>query len=229
MSERCNELHRLFNSMRKFRYPFNEKELPLNGLYILFENGEKAHGSDRIVRVGTHDGDGQLRSRLQQHFMKENKDRSIFRKNIGRALLNRDKDPFLEKWELDLTPRKSKDKHSDSIDFRKQEEIEKRVTSYMRDNFSFVVFRVDDKDKRHELESKIISTISLCDECKPSKGWLGLASPKEKIRESGLWLVNELYKKPLSDKEINELKKMIKAAKPAETQDSKPPKVEMHY
>ena len=229
MSERCNELHRLFNSMRKFRYPFNEKELPLNGLYILFENGEKAHGCDRIVRVGTHDGDDQLRSRLQQHFMKENKDRSIFRKNIGRALLNRDKDPFLEKWELDLTPRKSKEEHSDSIDFRKQKEIEKKVTLYMRDNFSFAVFRLDDKDKRHELESKIISTASLCDGCKPSKSWLGMSSPKEKIRKSGLWLVNELYKEPLSDKDMKELKQMTKAAKPAETQDSKPPKVEMYY
>jgi len=28
----------------------------------------------------------------------ENKDRSIFRKNIGRALLNKDNDPFIEQW-----------------------------------------------------------------------------------------------------------------------------------
>jgi hypothetical protein len=56
------------------------------------------------------------------------------------------------------------------------------------------------------LESKIISTISLCDECKPSEKWLGLFSPKEKIRKSGLWLVNELWKTPLSDKDIEELK-----------------------
>ena len=40
---------------------------------------------DRIVRIGTHTGENQLRSRLMQHFVKENKNRSIFRKNIGRC------------------------------------------------------------------------------------------------------------------------------------------------
>ena len=41
--------------------------------------------------------------------MTENKDRSIFRKNIGRAILNKNQDPFLGQWELDLTTRKAKD------------------------------------------------------------------------------------------------------------------------
>jgi len=44
----------------------------------------------------------------------------------------------------------------------------------------------------------MISTVSLCWECRPSERWLGRWSPKEKIRDSGLWLVNELYKTPLS-------------------------------
>jgi len=60
-----------------------------------------------------------------------------------------------------------------------------------------------------KIESKIISTISLCEECKPSHNWLGLFSPKEKIRDSGLWLVNELYKEPLSDKETEDLKNIL--------------------
>ena len=51
--------------------------------------------------------------------------------------------------------------------------------------------------------------VSLCDECKPSKNWLGLFSPKEKIRKSGLWLVNELWKTPLSDEDMKELKQML--------------------
>ena len=80
----------------------------LKGIKLLFEKGETAHGMDRIVRIGTHTGKNQLRSRLKQHFIKEDKDRSIFRKNIGRSLLNRDKDPFLEQWEIDLTSRKQK-------------------------------------------------------------------------------------------------------------------------
>lgn len=209
MSENCKKIHKLFNTSKRLKFPFDKNEIPLNGIYILFEKGEFAHGAERIVRIGTHTGKDQLRSRLEQHFMNENKDRSIFRKNIGRALLSRDKDPFLEKWELDLTTRESKDKHSSGIDFAKQKEVEKMVTKYIQEKFSFVVFEIRDKKKRLKLESKIISTVSSCEECKPSKSWLGLFSPKEKIRNSGLWLVNELNKKQLSDKNFEELKKLL--------------------
>ena len=209
MSRKCNKLHQLFNNMGKFSFPFKEEEIPFNGIYILFEKGELTHNTNRIVRVGTHTGNNQLRSRLQQHFIKENKDRSIFRKNIGRALLNKDKDPFLEKWELDLTSKESRKEHFSQIDFEKQKDTEKRVTRYMQDNFSFIVFQADDKPQRLKIESKIISTISSCEECKPSKNWLGNHSPKEKIKKSGLWLVNELYKEQLSDKDMEELKGLL--------------------
>lgn len=89
MSKNCHTLHQWFNGMKKFSFPFDKQEIPQNGIYILFEKGEFAHSANRIVRIGTHTGENQLRSRLIQHFLKENKDRSIFRKNIGRALLNK--------------------------------------------------------------------------------------------------------------------------------------------
>ena len=116
--------------------------------YLLFEKGETAHGTNRIVRVGTHTGNDQLRSRLKQHFLVENKDRSIFRKNIGRALLNKDKDPFLSDWELDLTARKAKDQYSGRIDMSRQRAIEKRVSDYIQSSFSFVVLPVNEKEQR---------------------------------------------------------------------------------
>ena len=210
VNEKCNKLHHWFNSMKKHNFPFNEKDIPLNGIYVLFEKGESAHGINRIVRIGTHTGKDQLRSRLKQHFINENKDRSIFRKNIGRTILNKNKDSFLEKWELDLTPKEAREKYSELIDFNKQKQVEKEVTKYIQDNFSFVVFQIDDKNKRLALESKIISTISLCNQCKPSKNWLGLFSPKQKICESGLWNVNELYKEALDDEDMEELKSIIR-------------------
>lgn len=189
---------------------FNEQKIPKNGIYILFEKREKAHSTDRIVRIGTHTGKNKLRSRLKEH-LTENKDRSIFRKNIGRALLNKDNDPFIEQWNKNNLAKKDKK----ALDFNpdelvKQEEIEKRVTKYIRENISFVTFQIDDKDKRLELESKIISTVSLCDECKASLNWLGLSSTKEKIKKGKLWLVNELYKTPLSDTDLLELKQLLK-------------------
>jgi hypothetical protein len=209
MDDYCNDLHELLNNLPRLSFPFKEDEIPLNGIYILFEKGERAHGGYRIVRVGTHTGDNQLRSRLQQHFLMENKDRSIFRKNIGRAILNRAKDPFLQQWNYDLTTRQAKDKFGKSIDRDKLRRVELQVSKYIRNSFSFAVFRIDSKDKRLRIESKMISTISRCNICQPSPGWLGFHSPLEKIRKSGLWLVNELYKEPLSIQDFEEMKALI--------------------
>ena len=209
MSKNCNAIHQWFNRMKKYCFPFNKNEIPRNGIYVLFEKEEFGHLTDRIVRIGTHTGNNQLCSRLYQHFVNENKDRSIFRKNIGRALLNKNEDQFLKQWEIDLTTKNAKKLYSHSIDFVKQKKVEEMVTKYIQNNFSFAVFQVDNKERRLKIESKIISTISLCDECKPSKNWLGLFSPKEKIRRSGLWVVNELWKTPLSDNDMTELQRML--------------------
>ena len=59
--------------------------------------------------------------------------------------------------------------------------------------------------------AKIISTISHCEKCRSSEKWLGNYSPKEKIRKSGLWQVNELWKTPLSESEITMLKNLLTA------------------
>ena len=101
----CLELHALVATGTVHRVPFESRAVPMDGVYALFETGETAHGGPRIVRVGTHTGDGQLPSRLLQHFVNENKDRSIFRKNIGRALLAKAGDLYLAEWEIDRTSR----------------------------------------------------------------------------------------------------------------------------
>jgi hypothetical protein len=119
-------------------------------------------------------------------------------------LLNRDHDPFLPTWELDRTSRLAREAHI--IDLARQRAIEALVSQYIQGHFTFIVFRVDDKPQRLGLESKMISTVSLCEECQPSAKWLGLYSPKDKIRTSGLWLVNELYKEPLSIEDLELLK-----------------------
>jgi Fe-S cluster biosynthesis and repair protein YggX len=209
MSINCDQLHKWANALPIHGFPFDDTKIALNGLYILFEKGECAHGGNRIVRVGTHTGPNQLRSRLRQHFLVENKDRSVFRKNIGRCILNRANDSYLEKWELDLTTKLAREKYSSLIDMERQRAIEREVSKYLQNSISFVILRIDDKDSRLELESKIISTVSLCEECRPSPNWLGIYSPKEKIRNSGLWLVNELYKQPLTERDFERLKEAV--------------------
>jgi len=209
MSIICNNLHHLFASIKRYSFPFDESKMPQNGIYILFEKGEMAHDTERIVRVGTHTGNGRLTSRLQEHFLKEKKDRSIFRKNIGRAILSKSNDDFLEQWNWDLTTRENKNKFLPLLDIEKQKQIEKEVTAYIQEHFSFIVFEVPSKDERLELESKIISTVSLCRNCKASSTWLGNSSPIKRIRESGLWLVQGLYKTPLSEDDYIKIKKSL--------------------
>lgn len=113
-------------------------------------------------------------------------------------------------WELDLTTRKAKEKYSSMIDFNYQKKIEIQVSKYIHDNFTFVAFEINSKEERLNIESKIISTVSWCDECKPSNSWLGNNSPKEKIVKSGLWLVNELYKTSFKNKELERFMCKIK-------------------
>ncbi len=206
MSRHCCELHQIVNGMERIRFPFRNKIIPDNGLYILFEREELGHGGDRIVRIGTHTGEGQLRSRLYQHFLNENKDRSIFRKNIGRAILNKSNDSYLKLWELDLTTRKNKDKYLHMIDLDYQGKIEDVVTKYIQEMFSFVIIEENDKVKRLLLEKRITSDVSNCNECKSSKNWLGRYSTKEKIIDSGLWQVNELFKDGFTEDDFVEFK-----------------------
>jgi hypothetical protein len=210
MSKECTSLHNLFNNLPRFYFPFDKTKIPLNGIYILFENGETGHELDRIVRIGTHTGANQLRSRLHQHYLLENKDRSIFRKNIGRAILNKRNDQYLKIWQIDFTTRDKKTEYGHLINLKYQSQVESEVSKYIQDNFSFCVFEVKNAEKRLELESELISTVSACSQCVPSNNWLGSYSPIEKIKTSGLWQVNELYNLPLSNDDINYLTSLLK-------------------
>jgi hypothetical protein len=209
MSDICSRLHSLCHELPVQGFPLDMKLIPLNGVYIMFERGERGHGTDRIVRVGSHTGHNQLPSRMNQHFVNENKDRSIFRKHVGRALLNRDGDPFICQWNMDLTTSAAKQRHAGEVDFARQRQVEAEVTGYLQTNLRFVCFRVDDKDERLQWESRIISTVAQCDACGPSSDWLGLHSPDARIRGSGLWLVQGLYKQPLNEEEFERLKALV--------------------
>lgn len=52
----------------------------------------------RIVRVGTHTGHDNLKTRLYSHFRGKNQRSSIFRRNIGRVYLNKDNKNYLPIW-----------------------------------------------------------------------------------------------------------------------------------
>jgi hypothetical protein len=205
------ELHQIFNEQKRYSFPFEHfiNEIPKNGIYIIFENGEKYKNLDRIVRVGTHTGNNQLRSRLNEHFIKENKNRSIFRKNIGRCFLNKESNPYLSLWELDITSRAEKEKNLKLLDLDYEKKMEKRISNYVQTNLSFCVFQIDTKDDQLFWESKIVSTLAKASDIKSSENWLGNQSTKDKIKVSGLWQVNELYNDSLTELEFDQLKNKI--------------------
>ena len=193
MSGECERLHRKFSLLPRLSIGYQEKQVPQNGIYVVFENGEVVHNTDRIVRIGTHTGKGNLPKRINEHLCAPNKDRSIFRKHIGRCILAKRNDPFLEQWNIDLTPRANRDEYAGKIDFEKLEKMEQEVSDHITHNLSFVVIAVEGgKQKRRTVESEMISVIAVCSDCRPSKNWLGLHHPNRKIRSAGLWNVQGL-------------------------------------
>lgn len=209
MSKLCRWLHEQIEQQPLIKFPFKLEKLPRNGIYFFYEQGEIwGHGGNkpRIVRIGTH-RDGNFRSRIAEHYllseskMKFDKDkakpsdRSIFRKNVGRALLNRQGDNYLQIWEIDYVYRKKRELFGHLRDIKKEKKIESEITEILRSNFFFRFIELNRQKERmgkSGLESHLIGTIAHCRLCRPSKDWLGNHSPKRKIRMSGLWLVQHL-------------------------------------
>lgn len=209
MSDLCKWLHEQLEQLPIVKFPFTSEQLPDNGIYFLYEKGEIwGHGGNkpRIVRIGTHK-QGNFKSRIKEHYLLDeskmnfdrNKpkpsDRSIFRKNIGRALLNRDTDDYLQIWNIDFMKREKRESLGHKRDIDKEKRIESKITRILRDRFSFrfvMILRQMERMGSKGLESSLIGTVTSCKPCKPSANWLGNYSPKIQIKDSGLWLVQHL-------------------------------------
>ena len=230
MSEKCKWLHEALEELPFVRYPFRLDILPKNGIYFFYEDGEFwGHNGKllRIVRIGTHRSNN-FRNRIAEHFLlKENKmnfdknkpkpsDRSIFRKNIGRALLNKDKDPYLKIWEIDFLPKENRIKYGHLRDIEKEKLVESKITEIFRKKFSFrfiIIEREEERIGAKGLESKLIATVARCKKCKPSENWLGRYSPVPEIRNSGLWLRQHLNASEIDEKDMVKIEALIQKTK----------------
>ena len=192
-------LHDIFNVLRRFSYPYQKTRnkkwiVPRNGIYVFFEKGEvytnsQGYLQDRIVRVGIHTKDSErgnrLFSRLDQHF-RGNMNASSFRKYVGDSLQNKQKQPITD--------------------------IEKEVSTYMRENFSFVVFEVETEEERKKWEKKLISTLGQAGKkgiIESSKNWLGRNSSNTNVKTSGLWQDDDMNGISLNLKELEQLLQII--------------------
>jgi len=177
-TDKCRGIHKILESLPEYNSKTPNSEFPTNGIYFFYEEGEFCtHGNEgqkRIVRVGTHRGDENFRSRINNHY-RGNKNSSVFRKHLGGALMRR-KDPNdrrLKQW-----------LEQDAPTFQ---EMEIEVTLELKEHFSFRCIPVEDKKERLQLEEELIATIAKCDKCKPSENWLGNFAADELVRKSGLW------------------------------------------
>lgn len=178
-----DEIHKVLNDLPRYTYLGNGEfwsAIPKGGgVYIIFEKGEKYGCYDRITRVGK--AEKSLLSRLKQHFVREDKDHSIFRKHVGRALLNKKGLP-LDDWNKKGV---------------KVPVVEKEVSEYLKENATFCVIPLADKNEICILEKTLIevlaafnrSYLAASGKTIQSDNWLGNYSVSQKIKTSGLWNV----------------------------------------
>jgi len=222
----CALLHKVLEPLPVIRYPFELETLPMNGIYFFYEEGEtNAHdGTPGIVRVGTHKRDN-FRSRINDHYLLDGmdfdknspapKDRSIFRKNIGRALLNKMNSDYISIWDIDFTLKTNRQRYGRKRDINLEIQIEKEITRILKKKFSFRYIQIDSQKQRmgkQGLESRLIGTLSHCKLCEPSKNWLGRSSPKKQIRDSGLWLIQHLNSEGLDSDDKNLIGRLIRSS-----------------
>ena len=201
----CDRLHELFNGMQRYKWNTINNISFVSGVYVLFEAGEKYNDMDRIVRVGTHRSNGRLKQRLKDHFISENKDGSIFRKNIGKAILNKNNHPYLNVWNVNTSKPENIILLGNSYDPVIQKNVEESVTKYMREHFSFVCFPVTAEQERLQLEEGIIAALNMATSFTASPEWFGRYSTEQEIVSSGMWLKQGLDGVPLSEHEYKRL------------------------
>jgi len=183
----CPKINQILSRLQLYSDP---DEVPFNnGLYFFYEKGEKSSHDNlpRIVRVGNHPrAQERLRGRLWDHYS-PNKNFSVFRRYLGGAVLRRENPdhPCLKP-----APGKGHWEKQGGHTCPKCSQIEGRVTELLREKFEFRCVEIRDKEKRNELEKKLIGSLSLCPSCKPSVRWLGRYAYSDKVKDFGLWNSN---------------------------------------
>ena len=173
-----------------------------------------------------------FRSRVSEHFLlNESKmnfnqanpkpsDRSIFRKNIGRALLTKQSDfDYLKVWNIDFTSRINRTNYSQLRNIVLKKNIESQITSLMHKAFYFRMIPVVGQERRMGkmgMESRLIGTVAHCTLCSQSKNWLGKYSSQPRIRGGKLWLSQYLDSDVLTESDQTYILEATTRAKESE-------------
>lgn len=181
----CEAVHRQLDLVVTYSAPPTDA-IPTDGIYFWYEGGEVRQGrTQRITRIGTHRESHRLRERITLH-CNADRDRSVFRRHVGGALMNRDGEPESEIQEW------YKARRSPVFDHARFRQYEHRVNREI-ERGTYRVLKVNDSADRLELEEKLIALLSHCEHCHPSNTWLGNWAYRSRIRRSGLWNVRHVF------------------------------------
>jgi len=199
--QKCKIIYEILSSLPEYDYKTSKSELPINGIYFFYEDGEFCEDRNgrqkRIVRVGTHREDGNFKNRINNHFG-GNKNSSVFRKHLGGALIRKKNpnDMRLNQW-----------LKQDAPTFQ---EIETEVSSVLKENFRFKCLPIEDRQERLSLEEQLITTLSRCPGCYPSENWLGHYAADELIQKSGLWNTQHVFgNNIITEESIKRIKEIV--------------------
>jgi hypothetical protein len=180
------EIYKLISNRGTLFYGPNSL-LPLNGIYFFFEKEQKiwlvSREFDRVVRIGINEKPNNFGKRIREHY-KGNIEGSVFRENIGWALLERH-------------GYKPKNLYETKANYKKQcscGPIETLISKYFSEALTFKAFAIQ-YEKLVEYEKILTMAFSIYYQYKMwmgelnIKNWLGLYSYSrgDKIKKSGLW------------------------------------------
>jgi len=190
MEELSVSIHRLAASLPRYNHSFRAADIPVNGIYLMFEKGEAVshphYFGDRIVRVGTHKVDGRLPTRLRTHF-RGNRRASILRRHPANVMAAEQGYSALAASAVS----------------------EEQISTRIADRFSFVCVRVPTQAERLAIESGLIALLASYPLARPSAGWPGLLAHSVKIWESGLRNVLHVHGVPLSCAGLDRFRELV--------------------
>lgn len=175
---------------------------PERGVYFFREPGEQRQVSPevpRVVRVGTHAVStgsrstlwGRLRAHRGSRSGTGNHRASIFRLHVGAALLRRDAAATAElrTWSVGASAPKAVRLAEAAHEQRVSDDLGRMTVLWVE-----VPDEPGPESDRGYIERNAIALLSkgLRPLDTPSDSWLGLHSPREEIRRSGLWNLNHV-------------------------------------
>ena len=172
---------------------------PTRGVYFFRETGElraSRPATPRIVRVGTHavsaNSKSKLWGRLRTHRGSRagggNHRGSIFRLHVGAALLAREHAEH-DTWGIGYSAPRETRVHETDLELRVSGHIGAMTVLWIEvpDEPGASSARAYIERNSIALLSRILNPLD-----PPSEGWLGLVSPRDAIRRSGLWNLNHV-------------------------------------